>query len=285
MGEFFRSIKFKIILALTALLVGLMLYSANSSGQTFFGSAAVGNIFNPVRRFFSSVATSAETGISEVTNPRKYYDENQKLKEQIAELQKDLIDYESTKTELEELRKFMGIKEEHSDYSHTAPCDIVGRTTNDPYGSFTIDRGSDDDIELYDPVVTAEGLVGVITEVAPKYSTVKSILSPDVSLGAICVQSKDTGVLEGSAQYAVDGLCKMIYIDKAHKIKAGDLVVTSGASGLLPKDYIIGTVKEVKTEESGLSCYAVIEPSVDSRQISSVVVITSFDGQGEGYED
>lgn len=285
MGDFFKSIKFKIILALTALLVGLMLYSANASGQTFFGSATVGNILNPVRRFFSSVATSAEIGMSEVTNPQKYYEENQKLKEQIAELQKDLIDYESTKTELEELRKFMGIKEEHSDYTHTAPCDIVGRTTNDPYGSFTIDRGSDDEIELYDPVVTAEGLVGVITEVSPKYSTVKSILSPDVSLGAICVQSKDTGVLEGSAQYAVDGLCKMIYIDKAHKIKAGDLVVTSGASGLLPKDYVIGTVKEVKTEESGLSCYAVIEPSVDSRQISSVVVITSFDGQGEGYED
>ena len=42
--------------------------------------------------------------------------------------------------------------------------------TNDPYGTFVIDRGSNDGIKLYDPVVTSEGLVGVIVEVANSYA-------------------------------------------------------------------------------------------------------------------
>lgn len=70
--------------------------------------------------------------------------------------------------------------------------------TNDPYGTFVIDRGSNDGIKLYDPVVTSEGLVGVIVEVANSYATVRTLLHPDLSIGGLCVESRDTGIIEGA---------------------------------------------------------------------------------------
>ncbi|MBQ8435387.1 MAG: rod shape-determining protein MreC, partial [Oscillospiraceae bacterium] len=141
--------------------------------------------------------------------------------------------------------------------------------------------GSNDDIKLYDPVVTSEGLVGIIVNVANSYSTVRTILSPDLSIGALCVESRDTGIIEGSLKYAADGKCKMIYLDKNNKIKKGDLIITSGNSGQFPQGYVIGNVTETGIEESGLTAYAVIEPAVDPTKISNVMVITEFDREEE----
>ena len=100
----------------------------------------------------------------------------------------------------------------------------------------------------------------------------------------MCVRTKDTGVLEGSYELAENGLCKMSYIDKNSDMKVGDLVVTSGNSGIFPIDQLVGTVEEVEMEESGLSKYAIVRPVVAPGETVNVFVITSFNGQGEGYE-
>lgn len=77
----------------------------------------------------------------------------------------------------------------------------------------------------------------------------------------------------------------MKYIDRSSDIKEGDVIVTSGNSGLFPVDRVIGVVEEVAVEESGLSLFATIRPVVDIDSITNVFVIMDFNGQGEGYED
>ena len=76
----------------------------------------------------------------------------------------------------------------------------------------------------------------------------------------------------------------MIYLDRETKMKAGDLVTTSSASGIFPKGYLVGTVDSVEIMESGLSKYAVITPAVDFESMTSVVVITDYPGKGEKHE-
>ena len=284
MNEFLKSRKFKLIIGIIIVLVVVMLASAGTSSAES-GTGFFGTIFKPIRQLTSSISNKLTGNIDVLANANDYRDENEELKKQISELYGELADYEDTKRELEELQKFIGIKEEHEDYSLSPPCTIIGRVTNDPFGSFIIDRGSKDDISLYDPVVTAEGLVGVITEIAPGYSTVRTLLSPELSVGGISIKSLDTGVVQGSIAHLKDGLCKMTYIDKTHDIKFGDVIVASGKSGLFPQGYLIGTVTETGREESGLSAYAIIKPFVDPESLTSVMVITDFDGQGEEYED
>ncbi|MGN0614033.1 MAG: rod shape-determining protein MreC [Porcipelethomonas sp.] len=277
MNGFFRSFKFRVIVCIAAFFLGIGLYSIARDGSTTGGSQIIGTILNPIKKFSNAISDKVSLVIDLFIDSEVYVEENQQLREQVAELNKRLIDYEDMKSEVEDLRKFIGIKEENEDFVLSPPCTVISRTANDPYGTFIIDKGSNDGIKLYDPVVTSEGLVGIITDVAKSYSTVRTILSPDLSIGGLCVESRDTGIIEGSLSYAADGKCKMIYLDKDHKIKKGDLIITSGNSGQFPQGYIIGNVTETGIEESGLTAYAVIEPAVDPLKVSNVMVITEFD--------
>jgi rod shape-determining protein MreC len=276
MGDFFKSVKFKIILCILALLVGIMIYSVTQDGVSIASSNFLGSIFKPVRKLSNSISNKVETQIDMYVNAEDYYNENQALKKQITELYNKLSDYENVKKEIEELRKFVGIKEENTQYELSPPCSVIGRVTNDPFGSFIIDRGSKDDIKVYDPVVTGEGIVGIVVEVASNYSIVRTILSPEVSLGGLCVESRDTGIIEGSVDKASNGLCQMIYINKDNNIQAGNLIVTSGNSGLFPQNYIVGPVVETGINENGLTAFAVIKPAVDINKLTTVIVIKSM---------
>lgn len=283
MRDFFKSTKFKILVCVLALIVGIMLYSASNSGSES-GASIFGTIFKPIQKFSSSVTNKVESSLDMLLNASKYYDDNKKLKEQLNEYYKKVVDYENLKEENEQLRSVIGLKEQFPDYEFSPPCSVISRTTNDPFGSFTIDRGTDDGIAQYDPVITKDGLVGIVTKVSKTYSRVQTILSPEVPVGAYCIRTKDTGVVEGDTELAKKGYCKMIYLSRESTLEVGDIIVSSGNSGLFPIDRIIGTVEEIKPEENGLSLTATIKPVVDVNQVSNVFVITSFKGQGEGYE-
>lgn len=282
MSEFFKTFKFKLIICILALLAGFMLCSALSDGTPFSGTEFINRITNPVKEYASSASGFVGEKLDALVNASEYKDENEKLRTEIAKLRQDLTDYENKKNELDELQKFIGIKEEHEDVVLSNPCTVISRTANDPYASFVIDRGSEDDISLYDPVVTSEGIVGIITEVAETYSTVETVLSPDIAIGAICRQTNDTGIVQGNIKYARDGKCEMIYIDRENSLEEGSIITTSGASGRFPKDFLIGSVEYTEADESGLSSYAVIKPYVDIQKVSSVMVITAFNGQEAG---
>jgi rod shape-determining protein MreC len=257
-------------------------YALSNDGQAFLVSQGLYSIAEPILKVTSSISDKVSSNVDAILNSKEYYDENQKLKQEIYDLNEQLADYEDTKNELEELKKFVNIKEDNPNYELSAPCSIVAKSSTDPYCTFTIDKGLEDGIELYDPVVTGSGLVGVISEVADEYSIVTTILSPDISVGGVSIKSSDTGVVQGNATQAMDGLTRLIYLDKENKVSVGDTITCSGTSGIFPKGFLIGTVKEIGIEETGLSAYAIVQPFVDIDKLTSVIVIMDFDGKGVG---
>ena len=284
MRDFFKSLNFKLILCLIAMLIGIMLYSVTQSGHSVGGSQFVNTISKPFRYDSSTISDNLDIKIDYFLNSQKNKKKNLELESEISELRNNMVDYENKKKELEELRKFIGIKEEHNDYTLSPPCKVIAYTANDPFCSFIIDRGSNDGISIHDPVVTSAGLVGSVVEVSEKYSTVRTILSPDLSIGVTIKGKSDTGILEGDIKYSSEGLSQIIYIEKDSSIKKGDTIVTTGSSGLFPADYLVGKVTETGSAQSGLSNFAVLEPFVDVSKLTSVMVVTSFNGKGEVNE-
>ncbi len=280
--DFFQSIKFKIVLAILFVFVGMGIYTVANPQQVPLLSQGLYTIFEPILKVTSSVSDSISSNIDAISNAKEYYDENLELKQQISDLNEQLVDYENNKSELEELKKFINIKEDNPEDELSAPCNIISKSSTAPYYTFTIDRGAKDGISLYDPVVTGDGLVGIISEISERYSVVTTILSPDISVGAISKQSKDMGIVQGNSTQGIDGLTKLIYLDNENKVKKGNTIVCSGNSGTFPKDFLIGTVTEVGIEETGLSSYAIVKPFVDIEKLTSVIVITDFEGQGIG---
>lgn len=286
MRKFFKSTRFKVILVFLAFLMGIMVYGVSKGGYSLSGASFINTISSPFRSASNSLSTRVEQYFDKINNHTKYYNENLTLKSELAALKKELAEYEALKAEVTELRKFVTIKEEHEDYVMSEPCKVISYIANDPFKSFTINKGSEEGIKPYCPVATADGLIGITVDVSEHSSTVRTILSPDLSIAAVSSASAaDAGLVEGSVIAAEKGRTKLTLVDMKNKLKEDDLMITTGSSGLFPKGYSIGFVKDVKLDSNGLSYCAEIEPCVDVARLTSVIVITDFSGKKEVAED
>lgn len=246
-------------------------------------SSLVNGITLPMSRVSAAVAQEAV---------KPDYDEleaeNAELKEEIARLRTELADYYNVKQENERLWRYYNLKAENPKYE-ILPATVVRRDPNDDFYSFTLDKGSADDVAVGDPVVTENGIIGWVYRTDLYTAKVKTILSPDAKVGVIDTVSRDSGVVSGNVLYADRNLTTMTKISALNKLKEGDIVTTTGISGIYPSGLIVGEVKEIAFDEYDTSMYAVIAPFEDIRTVIDVVVITSFDGQGEisqsGIED
>lgn len=275
MKDFFQSVKFKIIICIFALVFGIMIYAAVAGNNIIFTRSLIETVTQPFVSLGKAVTDWSEDTLDAFVNAQRYKEENEMLKEKMTEIYGQIMDKNETDEENRQLRSILGIAEDNPGYEFSALCTVTARSTNDIFGGFTIDRGSRDGIELFDPVFTSVGLVGIVTEISPGYSVVSTILSTDVSVGVITSDKKIVGIIENDAKYAAEKCCLMSYIDKDSGIKAGDVIVTSG-SAAFPPDLIVGTVKEVFSDANGLTLHAVIEPAENAFSVTNVFVVTEF---------
>lgn len=279
MKDFFQSWKFKVIICIFALVFGFMIYAAVSGGNVIFPKSILETVTQPFTSIATSISDWVETTLDTFMNAQKYRSENEVLREKLNEIYEEIRDKEKTDEENKLLREMLEIDKKNPDYEWSAPCSVIARNANDIFGGFTINKGSNDGIELNDPVFTSIGLVGTISEISTNYAVVTTILSTDITVGAVSAQNDTIGIIENDVKYSTDGCCLMSYISKNSKIEVGEPILTSGGS-IFPSNIIIGTVKEVYNDSNGLTLHAVIEPSEDIYSVTDVFVITSFEGQG-----
>jgi len=280
--DFFKSKKFKVILCIAAFSIGIMLYAALSSSTAV--SSGLGAILSPIQRASESISSWVRERIDMLINAGDYYEENQRLRDEINELNSQMVDYIETKQENEHLREMVGLAQSSPGIEFSEPCTVIGRTANDIFGSFFIDKGTKDGVSINDPVVTKDGLVGFITEAEYTYSRVTPITSNELSIGVYCVRTGETGVTQGSFELAEEGILSMIYVPLDCEMSEGDIIVTSGYSGLVPKGLVVGKIGETEIAPNGLSRIAEVTPSCDAAELKTVYVIVDFDGKGSGYE-
>ncbi len=281
MKDLITSKSFKKLICLVGVLVILLIIGGLTENNLL--SSIVNGITLPMSEV-SAAATKEAVKLS--------YDEleaeNNELKEEIAELRTQLADYYNVKQENERLWRYYDLKDENPQYG-ILPATVVRRDPNDDFYSFTLDKGKTSDVAVGDPVVTENGIIGWVYEVDAYTAKVKTILSPDAKVGVIDTVTRDSGVVSGSVLYADKNLTTMTRISALNNLKEGDIVTTTGISGIYPAGLIVGEVKEIAFDEYDTSMYAVISPFEDIRTVIDVVVITSFEGQGEisqsGIED
>lgn len=238
----------------------------------------------------SSLLSSLTLGLQEVSAAvseeanKKSYDElleeNKALQNEINELRTQLVDYYDVKQENARLWRYYDLKREYPQYE-LLPATVVRRDPNDDFYAFTINQGRSDGVNIGDPVVTEKGLVGWVSAVDASTSRVKTILSPDAKVGAIDSVSRDSGIVTGSVTLADKNLTTMTKISALNTMKQGDIIITTGITGIYPPSIIVGEVTEIRFDEYDTSKYAVIKPYEDITSVLDVVVITDFEGKGE----
>ena len=119
---------------------------------------------------------------------------------------------------------------------------VIGKDTGNYFNIFTIDKGSSDGIQEGMNVISGGGLVGIVSDVGRNYAKVRAII--DV-----------TG------------------IDINAEVSAGDMVVTSQISDKFLPGILIGYVKSVSKDSTGLTKSGTLIPVVDFKHINEVLVI------------
>ena len=284
MNKFFKSWSFKILCGLAVFAVAIMIRAAASGSADVFLSQAVSVISQPFLKASTAITNSVGEFLDRFANAEENYLRVQELEEQLREANEKLIGAEQDKRENEQFRSFLGLKETNPDYEFE-PATVIGRDSTNRFYSFTIDRGSLHGVEEADPVITADGLVGIVWEVGLTYSHVRTILDISVQVGVYDISTRDSGIVSGDISLSSEGLCVLEYLPKDSGIANGNLIVTSGIGGVFPKDLVVGTVKSIDVDSGGLSLTAKISPAADIADVTDVLVIKSFNGQSDGFSD
>ena len=284
MKEFFHNWVFKVLLALCIVMFAFLLRA--TMGASTVVEQIVGTITAPVQSLTSGLSGSITGFLDQFLRASEISQENEQLREENRKLIEQMVDYENYKHENESLKEQLGIQEENPQWE-TMTASVIGRDPSDQFYSFTIDKGTLDGVSYQDPVITADGLVGIVSEVGPVFAKVTTIL--DVRLNVACqdVRTQDVATISGDIEMAQQGKCKMSLIPRESGIAKGDIVQTAGTSGLYPQGIVVGRVSDVGFEPQGTMMYAVVEPANDIKSIKDVVIITSFKGQGSslsGFE-
>ncbi len=283
MKDFFHSKSFKLLIAVVFMMLGLMLYTA-STGNSITANL-LGFVSTPMQKVSTVVTNNAAVAAQSSTRTKEdLAAENAALKKQVEELNNKLVKYYTYQQENAQFRKFLELKNENRDFKPVSAA-VIGRDPNDLFYSFQIDKGSLSGISVNDPVITDGGVVGWVSSVNASYSRVTTILSADTKISAIDKVNRDSGVISSSIKLADSGLVKLGFLTADTTVKEGDIIVTNGLGGLYPRDLPIGTVTKVANEQYDVSLYAEIKPFVDVKTIRDVMVITSFEGQGQVLSD
>ena len=232
---------------------------------------------------FQKGATFLTTKVTDFSYQFKEKDELQKeiesLKNEINILRDKIIDYNEIKKENARFAKYYDFKKEN-DSLKFVPASIIGMNSVNFFNSFIIDKGSSSGISKNDIVITENGVVGCVCAVNAVCSKVKTILAPDINIGVMDIETTETGVIMGKTERAKENLTQMMFIPAQSSMNPEDIVVTTGTTGLYPKNLKLGKIKSIQYDDKESSYYAVIEPFENLKNLKDVFVITDFQGKG-----
>ena len=129
---------------------------------------------------------------------------------------------------------------------------------------------------MNDPVVTGDGLVGVVIRVSPRTARIQLLTDQEAAVSAVDLRSGAPGIVRHAR-----GTRETLVLDRVRKqdvVRRGDEIVTAGwragaLSSLYPKGIPIGRVTSVGQTDTDLFQQVQIDPYVDFGALDAVIVL------------
>ena len=201
--------------------------------------------------------------------------ENKKLREQVDALTTENNYLQEERYEFERLQELYKLDQNYAEYEKTADH-VIGKDAGNWFGTFTIDKGSKDGIEVNMNVLAGSGLVGIVTDVGPTWAKVRSIIDDSSNISAMAISTSDTCIVSGDMALMGTGQIAFSQMENNDNVVAvGDQIVTSYISDKYLQGILIGSVSEVNVDSNNLTRSGYITPAVDFKNIQEVLVITT----------
>lgn len=241
---------------------------------------------NPVSNVINSVLSPVQSQIIKVTNPvsrlvdflsemKNYKEENERLKTENNKLMSELKSVEEYKAENERLQRILEISEEMTQMK-TVAAKVIEYSPDNWFSYITINRGKSSGIEVSDAVITADGLLGQVSEVGNNWAKISTLINTENSVGVRIVRNGEIGIVEGDTKLSKTNKCRLGYLTANASVLSGDILETSGLGGIYPPKIMVGKISQISKDNMGRLDYAVVEPVVELDSLYEVLVITDW---------
>jgi rod shape-determining protein MreC len=204
--------------------------------------------------------------------------EAERLRAEVSSLRQRAIQSEFAVRENEYLRGLLAFIDGPrfpADFDPVA-AEVIGRPDNAFAQAVVVAAGSRDGVRVNDPVVTADGLVGLVVRVSPRTARVQLLTDPRAAVSALDLQTDAPGIVRHAR-----GTRETLVLDRVRKrdlVKIGDEVVTAGwrvgaLTSLYPKGIAIGVVTSVGQTDTDLYQQIQVDPYVDFGSLDAVLVL------------
>jgi rod shape-determining protein MreC len=274
-------------LPLVLLILSLLLLVFHESGLLAPIENAAHYVLDPLHRALSRMVEGTGGLFRTVRDVRQLRAEVEDLRAQADALRVEnvrLREYEAESQQLRALLRFvseypvsayLGADVVTREACETYPCgDPLGVDPNPYLRYVTINVGAQQGVQTGMSVVSGgAGLVGRVSQAGPRTAKVRLLTDPDSAVAALLQTTRGTGLVVGQP----DGTLQMRFISQEEEVSVGDIVLTSGLGGLMPKGLVIGQVTDVQQKEYETFQTALVRPAVDLTRLELVLVITDFE--------
>lgn len=261
-----------IIVLVGCIVMGIFGYGWKHRTQVPFVTVPLEQVTTPFAYGMARVMGTLQTGVEIIDGAignSKYVGE---LEDEKGLLTQKLANYDEIVAENIRLRQMIGFETETRQFD-MVPARIITRDIGGWTDTFTIDRGVEEGIKVNMPVIVPSGVVGYVTDVFAHSARVQTILDPRSSIGVIVQrpESRVASVMQGNGTNRLEP--EMVNIARDSDVLTGDTIITSGYGGIYPKGIIVGHVGRLVNDAEGFIRKAVIQPSVNFKNIEEVFII------------
>jgi rod shape-determining protein MreC len=280
-----RSARFLVIVLVSLSLVVITLdYRQGDTGPLAALGRATQAALAPLQGAVSAIVRPVESFLSAITHLPTLQERNERLREQIADLEERVASAPNWQQLYENAAGLLGLRTANP--GSTAAVVISNGVSNFEW-SITIDRGTADGIEVNQPVIagTVETprLVGRVIRVTDHSAKVQLAIDRRHAAAAVLGGSGEIGVVSGRG----DEDMEMSFVAPSTKVEGNEPVFTvsysvSGEHGLYPPGILIGTVSQLVPDENELERSVLVAPAVDFSALQFVLVLPRPDARDGG---
>ena len=194
-------------------------------------------------------------------------EDNDRLRSRLAELEESNLQYREALVASGHLQQIVSMRDDFE--IPMLPSEVVGLDVMPWFRSVLVDRGRSHGVRAGNPVITAEGVVGLVTATSRHAAKTMLLLDRQSAIDGIVQRSRARGIVRGRGtdQLAFE------FVVRGGDVKIGDIVITSGLGGVYPKGLRIGEVEELLDPGGGLLQTATLRPAVDFGRLEQVFVM------------
>lgn len=239
-----------------------------------------------VSAIFSPVQSVADGALKPARDLVNWFDQtfdargrNERLQEELRAAREQAIGADAALAENAQLRKLVGLERSGAIPSGYEPVTgrVISRSPTVWFADVTIDVGSDDGVEVNDPAINGDGLVGTVSAVTGGSAQVALIADHSSGVSAKVVPVAAQGLIRPNVGDPGDLI--LDFIDTTKRVHRGQAVVTAGwrsdeFESRFPPNIPIGEVTNASIFDQEARGQVHVRPYADLRDLDLVQILT-----------